>query len=116
MVAFDCGCNVTLEAEHLDPVAGQSLCGTRRCVSCRHQRRSGRQCSSGCEITGAGLSVPVVAGGVAVGVGGYLVYRNKPKCEPRLGFDPLNPLLDSPSILLGLFFLSLLSLGKCRRW
>lgn len=83
VVAFDCGCNVTLKPnERLDVVAGQSCAAALAAVSPVATNVALGAGAAGAG-TGAGLSVPVVAGGVAVGVGGYLVYRNNRNVSPN---------------------------------
>ncbi len=83
VVAFDCGCNVTLKPnERLDVVAGQSCAAALAAVSpvATNVALGAGAVGAG---TGAGLSVPVVAGGVAVGVGGYLLYRDHRNVSPN---------------------------------
>jgi len=83
VVAFDCGCNVTLKPnERLDVVAGQSCAAALAAVSPVATNVALGAGAAGAG-TGAGLSVPVVAGGVAVGVGGYLLYRDHRNVSPN---------------------------------
>ncbi|HPH69155.1 MAG TPA: hypothetical protein PLF40_25555 [Kofleriaceae bacterium] len=80
VVAFDCGCNVPLKAnERLDVVAGQACPALLAGVSpVATNVALGSAAAGGAS---GGLSTPLVVG--AVGVGGYLIYRNNRNVSPN---------------------------------
>ncbi len=83
VVAFDCGCNVTLKPnERLDVVAGQSCAAALAAVAPVATNVALGAGAAGAATT-AGLSTPLIAGGVAVGVGGYLLYRDRRNVSPN---------------------------------
>lgn len=83
VVVFDCGCDVTLKAnERLDVTAGQSCAAALAAVAPVATNVALGAGATGV-VTTAGLSGPVVAGGLAVGVGGYLLYRNNRNVSPN---------------------------------